>query len=438
MLHFKLQLGCAAVILYIIAGYVKESRRLGLLKKLKIFHLLLGMGLISVILDGATAYTVNNIGQVGETCNMILHLLFLLSLDTFIFLVYIYMLAITKGIPKSKIKRWLMFLPYLINAVVLITNIPELEYRTGVVTNYSMGWSAYTCFATALIYIVLALIKFFWKWVYIEKHKRESIITYLLIMAAITIYQTIYPEALMSSLCVTVILFGMYIKQENPAENQLSQYHEEMIMGFATLVENKDGSTGGHIKRTSGYVRLIVEELRRRGYYKDVLTKDYVNDLYLAAPMHDIGKVSIPDAVLQKPGRLTSEEFELMKQHTRKGGEIIKETFGHLGNESYTKMAYQVAEYHHEKWNGTGYPNGLKRDEIPLCARIMAVADVFDAVSEKRCYRDAMPLDKCFRIIAEGCGTDFDPLIADTFLAIREKVEQIHHCSGKGETYEAY
>jgi len=438
MLHFKLQLGCAAVILYIIAGYVKESRRLGLLKKLKIFHLLLGMGLISVILDGATAYTVNNIGQVGETCNMILHLLFLLSLDTFIFLVYIYMLAITKGIPKSKIKRWLMFLPYLINAVVLITNIPELEYRTGVVTNYSMGWSAYTCFATALIYIVLALINFFWKWVYIEKHKRESIITYLLIMAAITIYQTIYPEVLMSSLCVTVILFGMYIKQENPAENQLSQYHEEMIMGFATLVENKDGSTGGHIKRTSGYVRLIVEELRRRGYYKDVLTKDYVNDLYLAAPMHDIGKVSIPDAVLQKPGKLTSEEFELMKQHTKKGGEIIKETFGHLGNESYTKMAYQVAEYHHEKWNGTGYPNGLKREEIPLCARIMAVADVFDAVSEKRCYREAMPLDKCFRIIAEGCGTDFDPVIADTFLAIREKVEQIHHCSGKGETYEAY
>ena len=234
-----------------------------MLKKPKAFHLLLGMGLISVILDGATAYTVNHIEQVGATCNMILHLLFLLSLDTFIFLVYIYMLYITKGIPKSKNKRSLLFLPYLINAIVLIINIPDLEYRTGIVTNYSMGWSAYTC--------------------------------------------------------------------------------------FATLVENKDGSTGGHIKRTSGYVRLIVEELRRRGHYKNILTKDYVNDLYLAAPMHDIGKISIPDAILQKPGKLTQEEFELMKQHTKKGGEIIKETFGHLGNESYTKIAYQVAEYHHEK-----------------------------------------------------------------------------------------
>jgi len=433
MIHFKLQLGCVAVILYIIIVYVKECHRLGLLRKLKIFHLLLGMGLISVFFDGATAYTVNHIAQVGETCNMMLHLLFLLSLDTFIFLVYIYMLTITKGIPKSKYRQGLLFLPYLINVVLVIVNIPNLEYRTGEVTNYSMGWSAYTCFAMALIYIVLSLMNFFHKWVYIENHKRWSIITYLLIMMGITVYQTIFPEVLLSSLCVTVILLGMYIKLEDPAVNQLTQYHEEMIMGFATLVENKDGSTGGHIKRTSGYVRLLVEELRRRGHYKSELTKDYVNDLYLAAPMHDIGKIAIPDAILQKPGKLTQEEFELMKQHTKKGGKIIKETFGHLGDEAYTKVAYQVAKYHHEKWNGTGYPKGLEGEEIPLCARIMAVADVFDAVSEKRCYRDAMPMDKCFQIIAEGSGTDFDPVIADTFLAIREKVEQIHVCSGKGE-----
>jgi HD-GYP domain-containing protein (c-di-GMP phosphodiesterase class II) len=232
---------------------------------------------------------------------------------------------------------------------------------------------------------------------------------------------------------VTIILLGIYIRQENPAVNQIRSYHEEMIMGFATLVENKDGSTGGHIKRTSDYVQLLVEELRKRGYYKEQLTKDYVNDLYLAAPMHDVGKISIPDAILQKPGKLTADEFELMKQHTQKGGEIIEETFGHLGDQSYTKMAYQVAKYHHEKWNGKGYPQGLEGEEIPLCARIMAVADVFDAISEKRCYRDAMSMDKCFEIIAEGSGTDFDPLIADTFLNIRNKVELIHNCSRIGE-----
>ena len=125
-------------------------------------------------------------------------------------------------------------------------------------------------------------------------------------------------------------------------------------------------------------------------------------------------------------GKLTTEEFEIMKGHTQKGGEIIEETFGHLGDKSYTKMAYQVAKYHHEKWNGKGYPKGLEREEIPLCARIMAVADVFDAVSEKRCYRDAMPLEQCFEIIEKGRGTDFDPMIADAFLSIRDKIEQIH------------
>jgi len=434
MNYVKLQMACIVIILYIIIVYVKESKKQGLLKKIKPFHLLLVSGLVSVLFDAATAYTVNHIEQVGETWNMILHLLFLLSLDTFIVLVYIYMLYITQGIPQSKKMKGMIFLPYIVNVIMVVVNIPDLEYRAGVVTNYSMGWSAYTCFAMALIYIALSLINFTGRWVYIENDKRWNVIIYLLIMAAVTIFQTIYPEILLTSLSVTVILLGMYIRQEDPAVSQIKNYHEEMIMGFATLVENKDGSTGGHIKRTSDYVRLLVEELRRRGHYKSALTKDYVNDLYLAAPMHDIGKIAVPDAVLQKPGKLTAEEFEIMKQHTTKGGTIIRETFGHLGNKSYTQMAYQVAKFHHEKWNGAGYPKGLEGDEIPLCARIMAVADVFDAVSEKRCYRDAMPLDKCFEIIAGGSGTDFDPVIAEAFLGIREKVEQIHNGTKRGGT----
>lgn len=209
-------------------------------------------------------------------------------------------------------------------------------------------------------------------------------------------------------------------------EEQLSHFHNEMVMGFATLVENKDGSTGGHIKRTSTYVKLLAEELRNRGIYKDELTDAYLENLYRAAPMHDIGKIAVPDVVLQKPGKLTDEEFEIIKTHAPKGGEIIQETFGHLENEQYTQMAYEVARYHHEKWNGKGYPDGLKRKEIPLCARIMAIADVFDAVSEKRCYREAMPLEQCFEIIAEGSGQAFEPLLVEVFLDIRDKVEVEH------------
>lgn len=159
------------------------------------------------------------------------------------------------------------------------------------------------------------------------------------------------------------------------------------------------------------------------------MTKDYIRNLCQAAPMHDIGKIAVPDVILQKPGRLTKEEFEIIKKHTIDGGRIIDETFGHLGNEEYTKMAYQVARYHHEKWNGKGYPEGLKESEIPLCARIMAVADVFDAISEKRCYRDAMPmpLEQCFDIISQGKGQDFEPIIAEVFLDSREKVEKIYN-----------
>jgi len=210
------------------------------------------------------------------------------------------------------------------------------------------------------------------------------------------------------------------------AKEELSLYHDEMIMGFATLVENKDGSTGGHIKRTTTYVRLLAEELRKRGFYQEILTEEYVENLCKAAPMHDIGKISVPDVILQKPGKLTAEEFERMKLHTVSGGKIIQETFGHLTNKEYTKMAYEVARFHHEKWNGKGYPEGLKHKEIPLCARIMAIADVFDAVSEKRCYRDALPLEKCFEIITEGSGQDFEPMLVEVFMDIRAKIEKVH------------
>ena len=426
MEHCKLQIGCMLIILYIIFMYQKECRRYRQKHKFSIFDAMLAVGIVSVLFDGLTAYTVNHLEMVNKTVNMLLHAGFLLSLDCFIFRLFVYMLSITAGLPKKKSGVFLMYSPLIINVIVVVVYLPELRYVEGEVSNYSMGMSAYTCFAMAAIYILLSILIFFSRWRYIERHKRISILTYLLLLAGITMYQMFHPQALLTSLCVTMIILGVYLNQENPAVTELGRYHEEMTMGFATLVENKDGSTGGHIKRTTMYVRLLAEELRRRGYYREVLTKDYVRYLCMAAPMHDIGKISVPDVILQKPGRLTEEEFARMKEHAASGGKIVQETFGHLGNEQYAQMAYQVARYHHEKWNGKGYPEGLSRKEIPLCARIMAIADVFDAVSEKRCYRDAMPMDKCFAIIEEGSGQDFDPILADVFLDIRDKVEEIH------------
>ena len=426
MEHCKLQIGCMLIILYIVFVYCKELRRYHQKHKFSIFDALLVVGVFSVFFDGVTAYTVNHLEQVPPIANMIFHLCFLLGLDIFIFRLFVYLLSITTGIPKTKGGICLLYFPLVLNAVIVVVNIPDLEYRIGTSTNYSMGISAYTCFGMAALYILLSIFNVVTRWNYIEKHKRTNILTYLLVMAALTFYQMLNPEALLTSICTTMIILGMYLNQENPAMLELTHYHEEMIMGFATLVENKDGSTGGHIKRTTMYVRLLAEELRRRGYYQEILKTDYVSNLCLAAPMHDIGKISVPDVILQKPGRLTEEEFNKMKQHTVRGGQIIEETFGHLGKEQYAEMAYQVARYHHEKWNGKGYPEGLEQTEIPLCARIMAIADVFDAVSEKRCYRDAMPLEQCFEIIREGNGRDFDPVLVEVFLNIRDKVEQIH------------
>ena len=235
-----------------------------------------------------------------------------------------------------------------------------------------------------------------------------------------------FPETLISSLAVTVAILGIYLNLEDPAIKKLSRFHSDAVTSFADLIEDRDDSTGGHIKRTSTYVEMIAAKLCENRVYASVLTKDYMENLKKAAPMHDIGKISVPDSILQKPGKLTDEEFEIMKNHAKNGEEIIRKTFRKLGNEEYRTMARLVAKHHHEKWNGRGYPDGLKEEEIPLCARIMSVADVFDAVSAKRCYRDAMPLDKCFAIIEEGIGTQFDPVVANVFLNMREEVEKVY------------
>lgn len=427
MEYCRLQIACLFIVGYIGFMYFRECRHYHKKVKSRLFDKIIVISMLCIIFDGITAVTVNHLESVNEVLNRVLHLLFLLGIDTVVYMLFGYMLKTTGALSNKISSRLIMHGPYLFNVAVVVFSIGNLEFRKGVHSNYSMGIAAYTCFAMVIIYVVLSLSVFFKRWNYIEQNKRMSILTFLLAIGGIAGIQAIFPEVLMSSVAVTLVVVGIYLNQEDPALSEISRYHSEMVMSFATLVENKDGSTGGHIKRTTAYVKLLAEELRNRGYYRDFLTKDYIRNLCQAAPMHDIGKIAVPDVVLQKPGRLTQEEFEIIKKHAVDGGRIIEETFGNLGNVEYTRMAYQVARYHHEKWNGKGYPEGLKRNEIPLCARIMAVADVFDAVSEKRCYRDAMPLEKCFEIIADGSGQDFDPLIAEVFLECREKIEQIHN-----------
>ena len=199
-----------------------------------------------------------------------------------------------------------------------------------------------------------------------------------------------------------------------------------MVTNFANLVENRDNNTGGHIIRTQKYVTLLLKKMKNSREFQSIITRDFENNIINAAPLHDIGKISTPDNILQKPGKLTDEEFSIMKMHTIAGSEIIIDSFGNLENKEFLKTAYDVARYHHEKWNGKGYPEGLKEKKIPLCARIMAIADVFDAVSADRCYRAALPLEKCFQIIQEGSGSDFDPALVKLFMEAKSDVMELY------------
>jgi len=220
-----------------------------------------------------------------------------------------------------------------------------------------------------------------------------------------------------SSFVMTVMIIVLIMQG-----NKRSFYHERvsrmqsgMITFMAEVVENRDDNTGGHIRRTAEYVERIAKELKKQGTYSDLLTDRYLGDMIVAAPLHDIGKIHIPDAVLNKPGKLTEEEFEIMKTHTTAGEKLLTHAKAELGESGYLNTAVEMAAYHHEWWNGRGYPYGISGEAIPLCARIMAVADVFDALTSRRCYKNAMPLEKAYAIIREESGTHFDPAVVEAF-----------------------
>lgn len=205
----------------------------------------------------------------------------------------------------------------------------------------------------------------------------------------------------------------------------IENMQNQIIISFANMIEARDGSTGKHVKRTSEYVRALVEELKAHGDYADTLTDRYVHDMILSAPLHDIGKITVPDAILQKPGRLTKEEFEQIKNHTVNGKKIIEESMSDIEDDEFLKIAKCVALYHHESWDGSGYPYGIEGEQIPLCARIMTIADYFDALSAKRVYKAAMPTSEVFQNIREQRGKKFDPVVTDAFLRISDRIDAI-------------
>lgn len=211
--------------------------------------------------------------------------------------------------------------------------------------------------------------------------------------------------------------------QERTRELMLTR--DVTIEAMGALAEYRDPETGGHIKRTQGYVRLLAEHLQDHPRFCDYLDDDTIDLLYKSAPLHDIGKVAIADEILLKPGALTASEFEEMKQHTLLGRDAIIAAESRLGENSFLSIAREIAEFHQEKWDGSGYPHGLAGDDIPIAGRLMALADVYDALISKRVYKRPYTHTKAVELILEGRGTHFDPDVVDAFEKLHANFREI-------------
>ena len=205
----------------------------------------------------------------------------------------------------------------------------------------------------------------------------------------------------------------------------VSDMQMETIFSLAKLAQSRDDDTGKHLERVQQYCYLLTQKLSQDSSYSDRIDDDFIKNMVNASTLHDIGKVAISDLILLKPGKLTDEEFFEMKKHAVLGAQTLKEVHSKFGNNSFVEMGMIIANYHHERWDGKGYPEGLTGEEIPLAARIMAIADVYDALGTKRVYKDAFPQEKCVAIIKEGRGTQFDPVIVDTFLEVADSFYKI-------------
>ena len=216
-----------------------------------------------------------------------------------------------------------------------------------------------------------------------------------------------------------------YLTESRRKTQQINKLQGGLLMVLADVIESRDKCTGDHIRKTAEYSRVILEKLKEQGEFPDILTDEYINNVVRAAPLHDIGKINIPDAILNKDTRLTDEEYEIMKGHANAGYEIIEKAIANLTESGYLEQAKQMAHYHHEKWDGSGYPEHLKEEQIPLSARVMAVADVFDALLSRRSYKEPFSFEKAMSIIKEGSGKHFDPKVVSAFEAASEEIKKI-------------
>jgi putative two-component system response regulator len=224
---------------------------------------------------------------------------------------------------------------------------------------------------------------------------------------------------------ITLIKFWREERRVRERTRELAMAQEATIESMSSLTETRDPATGSHIRRTQNYIRLLAEHLKHQPRFSPFLDDEIIDLLCKSAPLHDIGKVGVSDRILLKPGKLTNEEFKEMKQHTAYGRDTILAAERKLGNTSYLRLAREIVYTHHERWDGSGYPEGLKGDQIPIAGRLMALADAYDALTSKRAYKSELTHEEAVEIILEGNGSHFDPDVVDAFLKTKEDFRRI-------------
>ena len=332
------------------------------------------------------------------------------------------------GLYKQANIAILFFIPSLLTEIIcapsgMIFYFDQNGYSRG---EYFIIYESF--YIVGILYLVVSLV------IAGMRFHHRDMVTIVMIMAVLLggiIPMTLYKVnvtyvAVGICACLCYIYYNDLIQQDTKEEllsnqKRVSGMQTSIISGLSNLIENRDTDTGEHILRTGIYVKTLAKNAAADGVYDDMIDDHFIELLYSLAPLHDVGKIVVPDHILKKPGRLTPEEFEEMKKHAAVGGAVVRQILNGIADEEYIIFAADIATYHHEKWNGTGYPRHLAGLDIPLSARIMAIADVFDALTSERCYKKAMPADEAFDIIKNDTGKHFDPKLVEVFLRHRDE-----------------
>lgn len=436
-MNYNIEMQSAGLIflLIILISFIFSKKRNSI--EFKIFPLHILIGVFTLIFDIASCITIPHMDKI-PVLTTVIGKIYLCFLYLYICFSFVYAILCSMNSSVSTKKHKIAVFAILASAIlyfafVVIAIFSKIHFFCSGRLVYSYGTLPSICYIFTAATITGTIIYLLLNRNSITINARIPIWTFVLAELIPAIIQFFNPEILVVGFAVSVCEYTLFRSLEN-SRNEDEQ--NEIIKAFAEIIEGRDENTGEHVKRTIAYVSIILEKLRENKKYKKILTKEYTDTLTYASSLHDVGKISIPDSVLQKPGPFSKEERAIIETHPLKGYALIRDSFDKIGSRLFKRIALELTLFHHEKWDGSGYPKGLKWDQIPLSAQIMSVADVFDAVSQDRCYRPPMSLSRSFEIIQEGIGTHFSPDIARAFLESRELVEQTYYNFAKNEKSE--